>query len=88
MNVYEMAFITTDDKAALKAVEAIVTQHAGTVNQKEAWGERQFSYQINNLNKGFYHLWDVSLDGDKLSDLKTRLNLEDGVIRYLLLKID
>jgi len=89
MDVYEIAIITKgNDKAVLKGVEDIVTQFDGKVTNKEEWGERQFGYKIKNLTSGFYHIWNFTIDTLKMKDLKNRLNLNEDIIRYLILKVD
>lgn len=89
MNVYEIAFITTsEDKAVLKGVEDMIGQFEGKVTQKESWGERQFAYKLKNLASGFYHIWNFTVDAGKLKDLKNRFNLDENLIRYLVLKVD
>lgn len=83
--MYEFTFITeTGDKAVLSQVETIVTQFGATVTNKEDWGEKQFAYRIGKASRGFYHIWTLS-GTIKVKDLKNRLNIEEGVIRYLLL---
>ncbi len=83
---YEFAYITeSGDQAYLKQVEALVTQFGGTVTNKDEWGEKSFAYRIGKASRGFYHIW--TLTGDiNMKDLKNRLNIEDGLIRYLFLK--
>ncbi|OGK29694.1 30S ribosomal protein S6 [Candidatus Roizmanbacteria bacterium RIFCSPLOWO2_01_FULL_42_14] len=89
MNVYEIAFITADDKAQeQKIVEDIITQHKGKVTQKNDWGERQFVYRMAHLSKGYYYIWNFTIEPDQLFELKKRLNITEQVVRYLILKVD
>lgn len=89
MNRYEFVFITPDgDKKLLKTVEEIISNMEGKVTKKDDWGKKQLAYRIKDLTEAFYHLWDIELDGVKLKDLKNRLNLEDDIVRYLIIKQD
>ena len=87
MNAYEFVFITKDgSKNILARVEELIEGIKGKITQKEDWGKKPFTYKMNGLAEGFYHIWSVNLAGSQVKDLKTKLNLEEGVIRYLLLR--
>lgn len=90
MSVYEIAFITEKgDKKLLTSVEEIISQFGGKVTRKDEWGEKPFSYAINGLSKGHYHIWNFTTDDtSRIKELKNRLNQEDDITRYLILKID
>lgn len=89
MDVYEIAFITqSDDKADIKGVEDTIGQFDGKVTQRDDWGEHQFAYKLKNLSSGFYHVWNFTIDSSKLKELKNRLNLNENLTRYLVLKVD
>lgn len=87
MAVYECAFITeAGDAKLLKNVEDLLGQFGATVTQKDEWGEKHFAYRIGKLSQGHYHVWTLSGDSIKMKELKNRLNIEDGVVRYLIFK--
>ncbi len=87
MNAYEFVFISKDgSKKLLETAEGIFKTFKGTVDAKEDWGKKNFTYKMNGLSEGFYHIWTVSLLGAEIKALKAKLNLEEGIIRYLLLK--
>lgn len=86
---YELTFITDkEDPAVLKETEELITGSAGRVNDKKDWGKRDFSYLIKGKNSGYYFIWQIELDGARVKDFKTRLNLNSKIMRYLLLKKD
>lgn len=87
MNSYEFAYITeSGDATVLKTVEKIISEFDGEVTHKDEWGEKNLAYRIGSLTKGHYHIWTLSLPGGQISALKNRLNLEDTIVRYLLIK--
>ena len=89
MTAYECAFITeSGDKSVLKNITDIIAQFGGKVTQEDNVGEKNFAYRIGQNTKGHYHFWTFSGDDVQLKDLKNRLNIEDGLIRYLILKVD
>jgi len=89
MNAYEFVFITKDgSKTILETAETIFKNFKGTVDMKEDWGKKSFTYKMNGIAEGFYHVWTVSLMGAEIKALKAKLNLEEGIIRYLLMHKD
>lgn len=88
MTVYECAFITeTGDKKVLKNIEDIIKQFGGEITNQDNIGEKKFAYRIGSLTKGHYHIW--TLTGDiQVKELKNRLNIEDDLMRYLILKVE
>lgn len=82
---YECVLITEKgDAKLLKNVEDIISQFGGKVTNKDDWGEKNFAYRIGQLSKGHYHVWTIAGDSVDVKELKNRLNIEDGVVRYLI----
>lgn len=89
MNIYELVFITKDgDIALLKNTEKIISSFEGKVTSQEDLGMKQFAYKIKGLTQGSYHVWKIQLMRNKIKELKNKLNLEEQIIRYLLLKTE
>lgn len=89
MNQYEFVFVTAEeDKKLLNEVEELISGFEGKVGKKEDWGKRQFAYRLKKLTEGHYHVWNLQLDRVKLAEFKNKLNLEERIIRYLILKQD
>ncbi len=89
MTSYELVFITKDGgKPVLKSAEDIVKGFEGKVDKQEDWGKRTFAYKMKGHNEGFYHVWNLTVDSSQIKTLKTKLNLEEGIIRYLLMRND
>ena len=87
MNSYELTFITISDaKTTLSAIEKYLTDLEGKVTEQKPWGKRTFAYPIKKLSEGFYHTWQFTLTPAVLIDFKKKMNTNEDVIRYLLLK--
>jgi ribosomal protein S6 len=87
MNAYEFVFITKDgSKKILETAEDLFKNFKGAVEAKEDWGKKNFTYKMKGLSEGFYHVWTVNMMGAEIKALKAKLNLEEGIIRYLLMK--
>lgn len=86
---YEFAFMMgSEDKKVLKGIEDTIVSFNGTVEKKEEWGKKQLAYRLKDLTEAFYYFWNIHLDGSQLAQLKNKLNLEERLVRYLIIKQD
>jgi small subunit ribosomal protein S6 len=89
MDSYEFAFIMgSEDKKVLKSLEETIQTFEGKIGKKEEWGKKQLSYRLKNLTEAFYFVWNIQLDGTHLAQFKNKLNLEERIVRYLIIKQD
>lgn len=87
-NLYELVFILKEEKEEiLNEIKKIVTSLMGKINSEINWGKKSFAYRIKKFDAGFYYLWNLSLEKKNALQLKKKLNLNENVIRYLLLKV-
>ena len=87
MNSYEFVFITkSEEKSLLKSTEKLIASFEGTITKQEAWGKKGFAYMIDGLKEGYYFVWEISINSDQIIKLKNKLNLEEEIVRYLVLK--
>ena len=47
------------------------------------WGKRKFAYEIKHDKEGFYDVMQFQFTPEKIQDLKTKMGLMTGVVRYL-----
>jgi small subunit ribosomal protein S6 len=52
------------------------------------WGKKELAYPIKKKNDGYYFLLAVKLPKKTPAELDTKLKLEEGLLRYLLVKKD
>ena len=94
MTVYEGMFIldstkySRDPDTVTGQLNDLVTEHGGTVLVSQLWDERKLAYPINGQRKGSYWLIYFSIDGTKLAALERQCELNENVLRRLILKID
>ena len=90
MNDYEIMIIA---KASLKEVGAktefkkvtdLLNKHKAKDIKENYWGKREFAYPIDGMLEGFYTVINFSIDPKEINDIKNQLNIEEGVVRYLL----
>lgn len=92
MRKYEMMFIINptvmaDGRDALVAkVEAILNENKAAELKTEKWGERKLAYPIEKKTSGFYVLTSFTMDGTNLTEVERKLNITEGLMRYIVVK--
>jgi small subunit ribosomal protein S6 len=93
-NVYEGLFIFDPD-AFNKApdevsnqITTIVEQVEGEVLLSRIWEERKLAYPISGHRRGTYWLVYFAADSLKLKELSRQFQLNNNILRFLLVKID
>ena len=88
MRSYELMIITRgslDETAVTATVErftTLVADQGGTVERVDHWGKRQFAYEIQHMNEGYYTVIDLQLSSEGLLELERQLRLADEVVRH------
>ncbi|MEG0390983.1 MAG: 30S ribosomal protein S6, partial [Cetobacterium sp.] len=59
-----------------------------TILKSEKWGERKLAYPIDKKKTGFYVLTTLEMDGTKLTEVESKLNITEEVMRYMVVKND
>jgi len=73
-------------KSAQELVEKLVKTLKGKIAKVDDWGELKLSYKISGNETGnFLHYW-LELDKQAVKNINDKLRLEEGIIRYLLVK--
>lgn len=94
MNKYELTIVlpekTTVAKknSVLEAIEKIVKMGKGVVGETKDWGVKDLSYKIEKQERGlFVHLL-LELEPSFVSQLDTKLKMDENVIRYLIVRVE
>lgn len=93
-HVYEGMFILDSNKyakdaaATVGAIPSTLEQFGGEMLASRLWEERRLAYPIKGHRKGTYWLTYFRLDATQLGNLTRQIQLNEGVVRHLLLKID
>ncbi len=83
--MYEFTFLVEDEKET-QALTDILAEVKGKVNQEQKWGKRLLSYPIKKRTSAVYVTWHIDIDSKNLAEFKKKLNFNDKVLRFLLLK--
>ncbi|MDR1300090.1 MAG: 30S ribosomal protein S6 [Candidatus Nomurabacteria bacterium] len=93
MNEYELTVLVEPDsedaaKEALASVEKVIAGAKGKVVSDDDWGKKRLEYKIKNQTHAIYHFYVLKLDGAAVGKIDQALNITDGVLRHLIVKVD
>ena len=92
-NRYEMIVLFRPDleskmDAPLKTIADLVKDNGGDIVSDKDWGRRELAYKIAGETHAVYRIYELSLPAAAPAKIDSVLNITDGVIRHLIVKID
>jgi small subunit ribosomal protein S6 len=93
-NVYECMFLLDTNKvagdigAAQKVLHGLLERNKCEVLASRPWDERRLAYPIGNHKKGLYYLTYFRTEGPNIAGLERDCQLNEMILRQLILKID
>jgi len=93
MRKYELVLVVSPDltsekqKEQLEKIKKIITGLKGEIKKTEELGKKQLAYPIKKSQMGYYFLWEIQLPQDSLSQLNQKLKIEEGLLRYLIVRV-
>lgn len=60
----------------------------GKVVSEIDWGVKHLAYPVKHEQSGRYMIWTLEIPKPAIKELRTLLNFETGLLRYLLLTVD
>lgn len=66
----------------------VVRKENGTVEKVNIWGKRRLAYPINKKDEGIYAVVDLKCESATVLELDRLLNLNDGILRTKVLRVD
>ena len=94
MNLYESMFlldnqaVRADWKAAKSAVTDLFKKHGAEIVTARRWDERKLAYPIRGHRRATYLLTYTKVPADSVSLVRRDLELDERVLRYLLLRAE
>ncbi|OGK24665.1 30S ribosomal protein S6 [Candidatus Roizmanbacteria bacterium RIFCSPLOWO2_01_FULL_37_13] len=86
MSRYEFTFLLPEEAEA-KNIKELVKSLNGKIEEEEKWGKKDLVYSIKkNISAYYFHLL-FSMEQKNINELKKKLNFNEKLIRYLLLKV-
>ena len=94
MRNYEIMFIlstqlTDEEKqAGVEFVEKTLPAAGATEVKTEIWGDRKLAYPIKKKENGYYVLTTFQADGTKFTEIESKLNINESILKYMIVKND
>ena len=93
INKYETIIVVdaalTEDEinATVEKFKALISAN-GTIENVDVWGKRKLAYPIDDINEGYYTLVHYTSAHEFPAELERVLNITDGILRSLTIKIE
>ena len=81
---YELTFLTKEE-TELENIKKLVESYKGTVTKEEKWGEKTLAYSIKKNHTAIFYNFQFEIDKKSILEFKNKLNLNEKILRYLLL---
>ncbi|MBI2028000.1 MAG: 30S ribosomal protein S6 [Candidatus Levybacteria bacterium] len=85
MIIYDLVFLLNEDNE-LTSIKQLVTSLKGKVLEENKIGEKRLAYPIKKSTTAKMYEWTMELEPSKLEEFKKKLNFNEKLLRYLLLK--
>jgi small subunit ribosomal protein S6 len=77
-----------DQSGVANQISELITKRNGTVLVSRLWEERRLAYPINGQRKGTYWITYFNMDSTELATLNREIQLNENILRAMVLKID
>ncbi|MBR2544115.1 30S ribosomal protein S6 [Candidatus Saccharibacteria bacterium] len=73
---------------ALDKVKKTITTLGGDITKEESDGKKRLAYKISGQEFALYYYFELALPAEAPAKISSALNINDEVLRYLLVKVD
>lgn len=81
--------LTEDEVSGVnEKVKNLVEKSGGSIQKVENWGKKKLAYEVKKEKKGIYILSHIKGPGSLISELENHLKIQDGVIKFLTVKLN
>lgn len=71
-----------------KKLDKLVKDSKGTINSTDSWGKRHLAYPIKKHEEGYYIVYQLTLDSDRVDNFQKELKLMNDILRFLLINLE
>lgn len=92
MKKYEIMYIVNaslEEAARTKVMDGlhkIITDHEGTIEKVDEWGVKEFAYEINHMNKGYYVVVNVTANNEGIAEFERLARINNNIVRFMVIK--
>jgi len=83
---YELTFLLNQEEELTK-IKELITSLKGKISKEEKWGEKSLYFPIKKTRQAVFYNWLLKLDEKQMKELRKKLDFNEKILRYLLLKI-
>lgn len=87
MSQYDFVFLLNDEEE-VKNIKEMVKSASGKLLEEKNWGKKTLSYPIKKNTSANFYDWVLEIEAAAVADFKKKLNFNEKIIRYLLLKAE
>ncbi len=73
-------------KESQKKLESLIKIFEGKLIENNEWGKLELAYPIKDNEEALFLHYVLELNADQAKNIQSKLNLEEDVLRYLLVK--
>lgn len=77
----------TKQKEVLEKIKKAVSEAKGKVEKEESWGKKALAYPIDKQSEGVYFFLELELPSDKAGAISRLVEMEEEVLRHLLVRV-
>lgn len=94
MNKYELTVVfdgkltPAKRKTAVEKTKNQIEVLSGKIANTHEWGEKDLAYPINKSTNGYFLTYSVEMEPSNVKQLNDKLRVDEGLLRYLLIKTD
>lgn len=85
MSEYEFVFLL-NEKEELKKIKESVVSLSGKILEEKELGKQNLAYPVKKQTSANFYEWRVQLAQDKLDEFKKKMNFNDKLLRYLIVR--
>ncbi len=87
MSQYELTLLLEKEEH-IKVVKDLLTDLKIKIASETSWGKKSLAYPIKKYRSLYYFNWKIDGDKSQFPELNKKLNFNELIVRYLLLKLD
>jgi len=84
---YTLTFLLNEEEG-LKTLKSLLQSFKVKLIKEEDWGEKTLAYPIKKNHTAHYYNWQFDIEDKKINELRRKLDFDEKLIRYLLLKLE
>lgn len=79
--------VSEDERnASIGELKELFKTNSVKIEKEDIWWDTKMAYKINKVDRAFYILYDLEMEGKLIKDLSKTINLNKNIWRYMFVK--